>query len=307
VVLLIPCPLTPMAPALAHAPFHRDGWIYEEKVDGWRMIVYKDGPRVRLISRNGVDHTARFPELAAAIVKLRPQVLVLDGEVAVFDEQLVSRFHLLGESDSDELCTPPMFIGFDVLQVGRRDLRADPLERRRPILEDAIAGSELVLPVRRLDPSGAKAWDIVERRGLEGFVAKDPRSVYRSGPTRSWVKVKLRHEGVFVVGGLRAADGAGGVLVGERVGDELHYRGVVEWGVHADDRLELTSQAVQRESPFADLRTMRGAVWLAPRLRAEISYAEIAAGRLRAPVWRKLVRSGRPDVARRAGAPVLRP
>lgn len=300
--MLIPCPLTPMAPAVAHAPFHRDGWIYEEKVDGWRLIVYKDGPRVRLISRNAVEHTARFRELAAAIVKLRPHVLVLDGEVAVFDEQLVSRFHLLGESDSEELCTPPMFIGFDVLQVGRRDLRADPLERRRPILEDAIAGSKLVLPVRRFEPCGAKAWDIVERRGLEGFVAKDPQSVYRSGPTRSWVKVKLRHERVFVVGGLRAAHGAGGVLVGERVGDELHYRGVVEWGVHADDRLELTSQAAQRVSPFADLRTMRGAVWFAPRLRAEISYAEIAAG----PVWRGLVRSGRPDVARRSGAPVLR-
>jgi hypothetical protein len=98
----------------------------------------------------------------------------------------------------------------------------------------------------------------------------------------------------------------GGVLVSERVGDELQYRGVVEWGVHAADRLDLTAGPAQPVSPFADLRTMRGAVWLAPRLHAEISYAEIAAGRLRAPVWRGLVRSGRPDVARRSGAPVLR-
>ena len=81
-----------MAPTLERPPFHRDGWAYDEKVDGWRMLAYKDGPRVRLISRNAVDHTARFRELARAIAKLRPNVLVLDGEVATFDEQLVSRF-----------------------------------------------------------------------------------------------------------------------------------------------------------------------------------------------------------------------
>ena len=91
-VVVIPFPLVPMAPTLVRPPFHRDGWVYEEKVDGWRMLVYKDGPRVRLISRNAVDHTARFRELAAAIAKLRTDVLVLDGEVAVFDKELVSRF-----------------------------------------------------------------------------------------------------------------------------------------------------------------------------------------------------------------------
>jgi ATP-dependent DNA ligase len=64
-----------MAPALVRPPFHREGWVYEEKVDGWRMLAYKDGARVRLISRNTVDHTARFRELAAAIGKLKPEAL----------------------------------------------------------------------------------------------------------------------------------------------------------------------------------------------------------------------------------------
>jgi len=86
-----------------------------------------------------------------------------------------------------------------------------------------------VLPVRRLEPDGAHAWATVERRGLEGFVAKDPASSYRAGPTRSWIKVKLRHERVFVVGGIRIVDAFDGALVGEKVGDELRYRGVVEW------------------------------------------------------------------------------
>jgi bifunctional non-homologous end joining protein LigD len=74
-----------MAPTLVRPPFHRDGWVYEEKVDGWRMLANKDGRHVRLISRNAVDYTQRFRELAAAIGKLRTDVVVLDGEVAVYD------------------------------------------------------------------------------------------------------------------------------------------------------------------------------------------------------------------------------
>ena len=81
-----------MAPTLVREPFHRDGWVYEEKVDGWRMLAYKDGERVRLVSRNGRDHTRRFHQIAAAVSKLRARALVLDGEVAIFDQQLRSRF-----------------------------------------------------------------------------------------------------------------------------------------------------------------------------------------------------------------------
>jgi len=62
---------TPMAPTQVREPFHRDGWIYEEKVDGWRMLAYKDDDRVRLISRNGRDHSRRFSDIAAAVAKLR--------------------------------------------------------------------------------------------------------------------------------------------------------------------------------------------------------------------------------------------
>jgi bifunctional non-homologous end joining protein LigD len=72
-----------MRPTQVKQPFHRDGWVYEEKIDGWRMLAYKDGRTVRLESRNGVDHTRRFPELAAAVAALPSRTLVLDGEVAV--------------------------------------------------------------------------------------------------------------------------------------------------------------------------------------------------------------------------------
>src|SRR5438477_6160586 len=191
-----------MQPTLARAPFHRPGWVYDRKEDGWRMLAYKDGARVRLISRQSVDHTARFPELAAAVAQLPARRLVIDGEVCVFDAQLVSQFHLLGEGSPDELATPPVFIAFDVLQVGARDLRARPLRDRRPALEDAIAGSRFVLPALRLERDGFDAWDQVKRGGWEGLVAKDEAGRYVSGVTRSWLKGKIRREGGFVVIGL---------------------------------------------------------------------------------------------------------
>jgi bifunctional non-homologous end joining protein LigD len=77
-----------MQPTLVPEPFHRDGWVYEEKVDGWRILAYKDGPRVRLLSRNGVEHTRRFGDLAAALAKLSARTAVLDGEIAIYDDQL---------------------------------------------------------------------------------------------------------------------------------------------------------------------------------------------------------------------------
>ena len=101
--------------------------------------------------------------------------------------------------------------------------------------------------------------------------------------------MKLRHERVFVVGGIRNIDAFDGVLVGEKVDGELRYRGVVEWGFKARDVLRLMRNArifAQLMSPFADLRTIRSAVWMEPRLLAEVSYAECIDGRLRAPSWR---------------------
>src|SRR5688500_14576317 len=132
-----------MAATLVREPFHRPGWVYEEKYDGWRMLVYKDGSRVRLVSRPGVDDSARFRELAAALSGLRTPSLVLDGEVAVFDEDLVSQFHLLGKPDPDVIATPPVFMAFDVLHVHGLDVRGLPLHRRRLLLEQELEGARL--------------------------------------------------------------------------------------------------------------------------------------------------------------------
>ena len=183
---------TPMAPTLVREPFHRDGWVYEEKVDGWRRVAYKDGARVRLVSRNGRDHTRRFAGIAAAVAKLSARSLVLDGEVAIYDERLRSRFDWLREPDADAVATPPMFMAFDLLHQGGRELTGRPLRDRRARLENAVVGSDLVLPVRRLAKNGFEAWAEVISHDFEGLVAKEEASLYEAGPTRRWLKVKQR-------------------------------------------------------------------------------------------------------------------
>jgi bifunctional non-homologous end joining protein LigD len=108
-----------MAPTLVREPFRREGWVFEEKVDGWRILAYKDGERVRLVSRNGRDNTRRFADIAVAVSKLSVRSLVLDGEVAIYDQQLRSRFDWLREPDPDAVATPPMYMVFDLLHRGR--------------------------------------------------------------------------------------------------------------------------------------------------------------------------------------------
>jgi bifunctional non-homologous end joining protein LigD len=181
----------PMIPRLVPEPFHRPGWIYEEKVDGWRLLAYKDNAHVRLVSRNGVDHARRFRELAAAIAALPVPTLVLDGEVAIFDEQLRSRLEWLIRKGPDIVATAPVYIAVDLLYCDGTDLSSRPLRERRAQLEEVVAGGDLVLPVRRLATNGLEAWAQVLERGYEGWVGKDEASPYCGGVTRSWLKVKV--------------------------------------------------------------------------------------------------------------------
>jgi bifunctional non-homologous end joining protein LigD len=111
------------------------------------------------VSRNGRDHTRRFADLAAAVAKLSPRSLVLDGEVAIYDRHLRSRFEWLREPDPDAVATPPLFMTFDLLYHDGRDLTARPLRDRRARLEDVVATTTWSsrAPARRRRPAGVEA------------------------------------------------------------------------------------------------------------------------------------------------------
>jgi bifunctional non-homologous end joining protein LigD len=277
-----------MQPTLVQ-PFHRPGWVYEEKVDGWRIVAYKTGGAVRLVSRKGVEHTARFPDLVKAVAALPGTTLVLDGEVAVFDERLVSRFDLLAEPDPAIPTTPPVYMAFDVLYASGRDLRPRPMAARRDLLERLIEGSRAVLPARRLASDGHAAWEEVLARELEGYVGKDPSSTYLAGgPTRAWLKAKVRREGRFIVGGVVERTEGWSLLLGSFQDGRLIYRGLVHFGVGRRLADALTANGLVRTtSPFAERVPERKVTWLEPRLVAEVSFTHaIPGGGLRAPLFR---------------------
>jgi ATP-dependent DNA ligase len=92
-----------------------------------------------------------------------------------------------------DLTTPPLFMAFDLLRLGDKDYRAEPLKVRRRALEKLIRGQTLILPARRLSPNGFAAWTEVLHRGWEGLVGKDPESPYVGGRRLKWLKVKVRH------------------------------------------------------------------------------------------------------------------
>jgi len=179
-----------MQPTLVAQPFHHKGWVYEEKVDGYRVVAHKDDGVVTIIGRQGKDLSGRFPDLAKALASLSVRSLILDGEVAVYDRARISRVEWLRTRPKDGRATLPVYMAFDVLELDGKDWRAEPLWKRRRVLEDLIAGERSLLPVRRLSSNGLKAWAQALHKGYQGLVGKDPESPYVGGLTLKWLKVK---------------------------------------------------------------------------------------------------------------------
>jgi bifunctional non-homologous end joining protein LigD len=278
-----------MLATLVDAPFHRPGWVYEEKYDGYRIIAYKDGRDVRLMSRNDKERTLAFPDVAHAVARLHPRTLLLDGEVVGFDPGLVSRFQLLQQGS-----VPLVYALFDCLYVDGRDLRQAPLRERRPALEAAIGDTPPHLfASRRLAKDGFAAYRVAQRKGYEGLVGKDDSAPYIEGRSTKWLKVKVHQEEEFVIGGYTSPGGSrthfGALLLGAYEGDRLRYVGKVGTGFTRKTLASLhrSFQPLRQPAPpFVDPPREKGAVWLAPKLVAQIAFQEWTADRkLRQPVF----------------------
>ena len=284
----IPFRAQPMLATLVTEPFDKPGWVYEEKYDGDRILAYKEGARVLLLSRNSKDNTGRFPNIAAAIGKLRPTALLLDGEVVVFDKKRVSRFQLL-QQDRGE----PRYAVFDCLFADGKDLRREPLSARRRALERVVSSKGVVLLSRRLAANGLAAYEIAKRDGYEGLVAKDLSSSYVGKRSRSWLKVKVHQEDEFVIVGYTSPAGSrkyfGSLLLGAYANGMLHYVGKVGTGFSEATLATLYRQfqpLVSDVVALVDPPRERGVTYLRPQLIAQISYQELTADRrLRQPVY----------------------
>jgi bifunctional non-homologous end joining protein LigD len=277
-----------MLATLVRDPFDKKGWVYEEKYDGIRILAYKEGKSVQLLSRNDIDRTNGFPKIVAAIRALKPSTLVLDGEVVVFDRKKISRFQLLQKGKGNAV-----YAVFDCLYREGKDLRREPLSARRAAMEKSIGTANTLIPSRRLAANGLEAYRDAKRRDFEGLVAKDLESRYVENRSRDWLKVKVHQEDKFVVGGFTAPTGArhhfGALLLGAYHGGKLHYVGKVGTGFDEAALASLYKQfkplAVKRAA-FMDPPRERGVTFLAPKLVAQISFQEWTADmKLRQPVF----------------------
>ena len=234
----IPIEMEPMLAAVQPRLPQGDGWEYEPKWDGFRIVAHRDGDSVVLVSRGARPMTRYFPEIVPAFRALPADRVALDGELVVvgaagldFDalqqriHPAASRILLLSES------TPVTYVAFDLLAEGGEDLRPLPLSERRSRLERLVAGAgqQLRLTPMTRDPLVAGRWfDQFEGAGLDGVIAKRWDQPYVPG-RRAWVKVKHQRTADCVVIGFRwTADGAslGSLLLGlyDSRGS-LHYVG----------------------------------------------------------------------------------
>ena len=269
-------------------------WVYEEKYDGIRAIACRDGDRVRLLSRTGQDLTAGFPAIVDALRKVPDPDFVLDGELVVFDKSGVSRFQLLQRRGIDRR-TRTVYAVFDCLRSAGRDLLRRPLEERRArLLELVPRRVGPLMPSRRLPRNGEQALATAREKGWEGVIAKIASSPYEPGVrSRAWLKVKVRGESEFVIGGYTPPQGSrtefGALLVGLYDGGKLRYTGKVGTGYTQDTLRDLGAKLKRlrtEQPPFDPAPRIAGALWVEPRLVAQLAYAEWTAdGKLRQPAF----------------------
>jgi bifunctional non-homologous end joining protein LigD len=277
-----------MLATLVDAPFTRPNWIFEEKYDGVRMLAYKEGTRVTLISRNAIDRTARYPGITAAIQKLKPKTLCIDGEVIVFDSKDISRFQLLQQGKGR-----PQYAVFDCLYTDEGDLRKKALSLRRAALERIVKPSARLRLSTILSDDGLKAFQIASKRGFEGVVCKNLASTYEERRSKEWLKVKVHQEDEFVIGGFTQPTGSrqyfGALLLGVYSNNKLLYAGKVGTGFDTEMLASLHRKfqpLVRSKSPFASVVREPDVTFLAPKLIAQLSFTEWTKdGKLRHPVY----------------------
>ncbi len=208
--------VVPMLCALDEVPVDREGWLYELKLDGVRILAERSGSDARLFYRTHRPATASFPEVVEAVKTLLATDVILDGEIITFDDRGLPSFQRLGRriharraADIRFLreSAPVVFVVFDVLRLGDLDLRKLPLTKRKALLSRVLPGGEGVIrPLDFFPDDGRPLQSFIEERGLEGLVAKRASSTYHVGPKRTghWVKIKRVREDDFIVTGYRA-------------------------------------------------------------------------------------------------------
>ena len=182
--------IAPCQPSECEAPPSGDNWLHEIKHDGYRLMVWREGGRVRLFTRNGHDWAERFPAIVDAALAIESEHFLIDGEVVVAGADGRAAFELLR---SGGRVKPSAFLwAFDLILVDREYLRRLPIEERKERLAQLfLAGVGPGLQLNgHIEGDGATVFARACAMGLEGIVSKRKGSHYRSGRSLDWRKSK---------------------------------------------------------------------------------------------------------------------
>jgi bifunctional non-homologous end joining protein LigD len=277
----IPVVASPMLATLVDKPFDNPGWLFEVKWDGYRAICTIDARgKLTLISRNGNDLLKQFHDLAGLAEAFVSLPIVVDGEIVSLDDEGRSSFQRLQEYGKSPSALT--FVAFDLLYADGRDLRKEPLEERKALLERMIVDDTLVMFSKHVVGEGTTLFAMAQKRGLEGIVAKKRDSSYQARRTRDWLKIKAQNEQEFVVGGWTdprgSRKGFGALLLGLYQGKALRYVGSVGTGFDARLLRDLSAtlaEAARATSPFdGPVDTNARVHWVKPVMVVQVRFAE---------------------------------
>lgn len=290
--------IDPMLATLTDDHFSDPGWIYERKLDGERCLAYRDGKKVRLLSRNEQRLNDSYPELEEAIAGQPQDDFVVDGEVVAFShgvtsfQRLQQRMQVKDRRKARSSRIAVYYYVFDLLHLAGHSTEQLPLRERKRLLRNAFDFDD---PIRFTVHRNEHGEDYLEdacRRGWEGLIAKDAGAPYVHARSRKWLKFKCIGRQELVVCGFTDPKGSrvgfGALLLGYYDSDDLVYAGKVGTGFDDDtlrslskrlQSLERTTSPLDRGDPAA-----KGTHWVRPKLVAEIGFTEWTDdGRLRHP------------------------
>jgi len=265
-------------------------WIHEIKFDGYRVQVHLANEAVKVFTRRGHDWTHRFKKIAHDAWHIKAASAIIDGEIVVPAADGTTDFSVL-QNELKGQSTRIVLIAFDLLYLNGRDIRKEPLTKRKAELEKIIAGTDLQFS-ESFEIDGPEMFKHACGVGLEGVVSKVRDSRYSSGRGNDWVKKTCAQRETLTIAGF-ALDGTkwDGLYLARRKGNDLIYAGKVDHGFDAASAKDLQARLkplIRKTQPYAKKIAHRG-VWVEPELLAEIEYrAKSAEGKVRHPFFKGL-------------------
>ena len=300
-------------------PFSDPAWLFELKLDGYRLLAARIRGAPRLFSRNGNDLSACFPEVSRAVASLSMDGLVLDGEVVALDEngrpsfqRLQQRAKLTRGIDIRQAAvdTPVTYFAFDLLAADGFDVRTLALSARKELLRRLLPPAGAIRFLDHFEGEGELLYQQVQKLGLEGIIGKRADSTYRAGRSPCWLKIRTRRCDDFVVVGFSAPKGSrpgfGALQLAQFVNGTLTYAGRAGSGFSDKQLSEVRASLEKASRPecpcVGPVPKTQGITWTEPRLVCEVEYTEITEeGLLRQPVFVRFRDDKRPEECIRSG------